>query len=146
MTFDDFLSKLEGVTRKGDRAKARCPVPSHGDHGDQRPSFSVWLTPKGKIGHKCFRGCSETAIDTALGITWKDRMPPRSAVSRAMEGQTIAAEYDYRDETGTLLYQNVRYDPKDFKQRAPDGAGGWKWKMAGPRRVIYKLPELIAAP
>ena len=145
MTLDDFLSKLEGVKRKGDRDKALCPVPSHGDNGDKRPSFSVWLTPKGKIGHKCFRGCSETAIDTALGITWKDRMPPREGKD-SFEAR-IVEPYDYRDEGGVLLYQNVRLrDPKDFRQRQPDGAGGWKWKMAGVRRVVYRLPELIAAP
>lgn len=37
----------------------------------------------------------------------------------------IVATYDYTDEAGTLLYQSVRYDPKDFKQRRPDGKGGW---------------------
>lgn len=143
MTLDDFLSKLEGVKRKpnADRATALCP-----GHQDKRHSLSVWLTPKGKIGHKCFRGCSETAIDTALGITWKDRMPPRDGTSGP--SAVIVETYDYKDEAGVLLYQNVRYLPKDFKQRAPDGAvaGGWKWKMAGVRRVVYKLPELMATP
>jgi hypothetical protein len=29
----------------------------------------------------------------------------------------IVAEYDYRDETGDLLFQVVRFEPKDFRQR-----------------------------
>jgi DNA primase len=55
------------------------------------------------------------------------------------------ATYDYRDEGGELLYQTVRYDPKDFKQRRPDGRGGWIWKK-GSRQVLYRLPEVLEAP
>ena len=58
----------------------------------------------------------------------------------------IAATYDYRDETGALLYQAVRLDPKNFRQRRPDGNGGWVWKLGNVRRLPYRLPDLIAAP
>jgi putative DNA primase/helicase len=56
------------------------------------------------------------------------------------------ATYDYHLEDGTLAYQVVRYEPKDFRQRRPDGAGGWVWNMAGIRRVPYRLPQLRGAP
>jgi hypothetical protein len=59
-------------------------------------------------------------------------------------GQPVAY-YDYVDETGTLLSQVVRYDPKDFRQRKPDGAGGWTYKLGKVRHVPYRLPELIEA-
>src|SRR5262245_56050796 len=36
----------------------------------------------------------------------------------------IVATYDYTDEMGKLLFQAVRYQPKDFAQRQPDGNGG----------------------
>jgi hypothetical protein len=53
-------------------------------------------------------------------------------------------EYDYTDESGARLYQTVRFEPKDFRQRRSDGNGGWIWK--GPERPVpYKLPELIAS-
>jgi hypothetical protein len=55
------------------------------------------------------------------------------------------AEYDYRAEHGELLYQNIRYQPKDFRVRRPDGNGGWIWNLDGVRRVLYRLPEVIAA-
>jgi 5S rRNA maturation endonuclease (ribonuclease M5) len=58
----------------------------------------------------------------------------------------IVAEYDYRDEKGHLLYQSVRYDPKDFRQRQPDGSGGWIWNLEGVQRVLYRLLDLDAAP
>lgn len=57
---------------------------------------------------------------------------------------TIEATYDYRDESGALLYQVVRKAGKRFMQRRPDGAGGWIWKLEGTRRVLYRLGELIA--
>jgi putative DNA primase/helicase len=37
----------------------------------------------------------------------------------------------------------VRYDPKDFKQRRPDGNGRWVWSLKGVRLVLYRLPELL---
>jgi RecA-family ATPase/5S rRNA maturation endonuclease (ribonuclease M5) len=57
----------------------------------------------------------------------------------------IVARYDYRDETGELLFQVRRSDPKTFRQCRPDGKGGWIWNLDGVTRVLYRLPELIKA-
>jgi len=57
----------------------------------------------------------------------------------------IVAAYDYTDAGGELLYQVVRYEPKDFRQRRPDGNGGWTWKL-DDRRVLYRWPELLKYP
>ncbi len=57
----------------------------------------------------------------------------------------IVATYDYKDESGQLLYQAIRYDNKDFSQRKPDGKNGWKWNLGGVRRILYRLPELLQA-
>src|SRR5262245_51520976 len=58
---------------------------------------------------------------------------------------TIVAAYDYTDKDGTLLYQNCRLEPKDFRQRRPNGNGGWHWKLE-ERRVLYRWPELLKYP
>ncbi len=60
----------------------------------------------------------------------------------------IEATYDYRDESGELLFQVVRFVGKDFRQRRPDtnGKDGWAWKLGDVRRVPYRLPELLSAP
>ncbi len=58
----------------------------------------------------------------------------------------IVATYDYKDATGELLFQAVRYEPKDFRQRKPDGKGGWTWSVKGSRVVPYRLPDLLAKP
>ena len=60
-------------------------------------------------------------------------------------GRAIIATYDYPDEIGELLYQVCRYSKKDFKQRRPDGKGGWIWNLKDVRKVLYRLPELIEA-
>jgi hypothetical protein len=57
----------------------------------------------------------------------------------------IVAVYDYCDEKGELLFQVVRFEPKDFRQRKPDGHGGWIWKLGDTRRIPYRLPELLRA-
>lgn len=67
---------------------------------------------------------------------------------KAATGKEVAA-YDYCDESGTLLYQSVRFKRNDgskyFLQRRPDGKGGWIWKTKDIRKVLYRLPELLAA-
>jgi hypothetical protein len=57
----------------------------------------------------------------------------------------IVETYPYCDESGVLLFQVVRYEPKDFRQRKPDGRGGWIWNLQDTRRVPYLLPELVKA-
>src|SRR5262249_39910821 len=56
----------------------------------------------------------------------------------------IVATYDYTDERGELLFQVVRFDPKDFRQRRPNGRG-WFWSLDDTRRVLYRLRDLRAA-
>jgi KaiC/GvpD/RAD55 family RecA-like ATPase len=58
----------------------------------------------------------------------------------------IDCTYDYRDEHGKLLFQVVRLIPKDFRQRQPKPGGGWQNNLQGVRRVLYRLPELLAKP
>ena len=65
----------------------------------------------------------------------------------------IVAAYDYTDENGVLLFQVVRLEPKDFRQRRrakaddnpKDIKDGWVWKVQGIRRVPYGLPRVIEA-
>lgn len=54
---------------------------------------------------------------------------------------TSTSTYCYRDETGALLFEVLRCPGKKFFQR--DAAG--KWGLRETRRVLYGLPELLAA-
>lgn len=62
-----------------------------------------------------------------------------------MGGPQVVARYDYRTAGGDVLYQVERLQPKGFRQRRPDGAGGWAYNLDGTLRVPYRLPELQAA-
>jgi len=42
-----------------------------------------------------------------------------------------------------LLYQVVRFNPKGFSQRRPDGDNDWIWNLKDIDPVLYHLPELI---
>ena len=53
--------------------------------------------------------------------------------------------YQYTDESGSLLFEVCRYEPKGFAQRRPDGAGGWLYKLEGVRKVLFYLPAILAS-
>ena len=57
----------------------------------------------------------------------------------------IAETYDYRGADGTLRFQTVRFEPKDFRQRRPNGKGGWEWDLKNVPPVLYRLPEVLKA-
>jgi hypothetical protein len=80
--------------------------------------------------------------DCACGV--RHLVRPRPAKAKPSKGR-IVATYDYHDAAGNLLFQVVRYQPKDFKCRRPDGKGGWIWNMTGVRRVLYRLPLVLEA-
>ena len=73
-------------------------------------------------------------------------LPPFTPKSKSngKDRKAIIATYDYTDEAGDV-FQVVRFEPKTFRQRKPDGNGGWSWKLGDVRRVLFKLPELIEA-
>jgi hypothetical protein len=135
--YEQVAVRLAEVTgypvRKG---MGRCP--SHDDH---KPSLSVRQVDEG-AALKCFAGCANDRIMAALGL------PMSALFDRPAERRNsvvISATYDYCDENGVLLFQTVRYSPKRFLQRRPDGKGGWTWNLEGVRLVLYRLPEVIGA-
>ncbi len=55
------------------------------------------------------------------------------------------AAYDYTDESSETLYQVVRFEPKEFRARRPDGNGGWIYGLNGINRVPYRLHDIHGA-
>jgi len=118
-----------GAKRVGDNKWiGHCPA-----HADEHPSLSITQS-NGKVLLHCFAGCEYRDILAALGM----ERPPR-------QERRIVATYPYRDADGGLLFEVVRYAPKSFSVRRPDGNGGWIWNLGNVRRVLYKLPEVLAA-
>lgn len=119
-------------------AVAQCPA-----HEDRTASLSLGAGDDGRVLLHCHAGCSTEEVVAALGLKMVDLFDGQASSNRHRE---IVATYDYFDAEGDeLLFQVVRFNPKDFRQRRPDGNGGWAWKLGDTRRMPYRLPELIEA-
>ncbi len=53
--------------------------------------------------------------------------------------------YNYLDADNKLLYQVIRYQPKQFRTRRANQSGGWTWGLADLEPTLYCLPEVIQA-
>jgi AAA domain len=84
--------------------------------------------------------------------------PPRANGGNGhTPAEVCTAKYDYRDESGALLFQVGRHEQqfainggkrkKTFRQKRPDHdrPGQWIYNVDGVRTVPYRLPELIEA-
>jgi putative DNA primase/helicase len=135
-TLQRILGRLDGVTGAQPQWSARCPA-----HEDRRASLSVTAGEDGTILLYCHAGCAFEDITTRLNVKPADLFPTSANGHKRPRSPEMVATYDYHDEGGNLLFQVVRYSDKSFKQRRPDGKGGWIWKK-GERLVVYRLPEL----
>lgn len=136
-------SALDALTAKGCKPTpsghgyiAYCPV-HEADHNGHKPSLSIAPGDKQPVVMTCHAGCDFRDIEKALGL---EKPAPVNGK------RPIVATYHYRDLQGNVVSEKVRYEPKDFRQRWPDGNGGYVWKKptAAPV-VLYRLPELRAA-
>jgi putative DNA primase/helicase len=136
----ETLKALPGFKSAGkNQWEARCP-----GHEDRKASLSISVGADDRILLHCFAGCDLARILEAAGIAERDLFngnghEPRDGKPR------IVQTYDYQTLEGELSYQVVRYEPKDFRQRRPDGNGGWTWKTSDLKRLPYHLPELTGA-
>lgn len=154
-SIDQTLNNILALTRAkpnkgGNGWKGHCPA-----HKDRTPSLSIDRGNNGGIILNCHRNCDKDSICSALNITQADLFPSKPT-TQTKPRYNLEKAYDYKDETGALLFQSVRqrlHNPvqfpdeprRKFKQRAPDGKGDWVWSLQNVRRVLYRLPELIAA-
>jgi len=119
-----------------------CPA-----HGDEHPSLSLTEGENGKILVYCHAGCDQAEVIQALvdRDLWPSRtVNPGAYSSRPPQGELLEA-YSYLDETGTLLFQACRFEPKTFRLRRPDGQGGWEYNLKGVQLVPYNLPDVLQA-
>jgi hypothetical protein len=133
---DGILDKLAGVKQQGSGFIARCPA-----HEDRRQSLSVSTGDDGRVLLKCHAGCEVDSMLDAIGLVPADLFERREPRERGR----VVAEYEYRDETGVLLYVVERHSPKKFLQKKPARGGGWEYRLNGVRRVPYRLADVRAA-
>jgi hypothetical protein len=155
LSFEELCARFEAAPH-GNKADARCPGPGH-KNGDRRKSLSLWHDPERERHNvKCHTGCTQEDVLEAVGLTWRDLVPDRTEHRHSQSRPQAEARYDYHDGAGKLLFQVVRFRPKDFRQRRPAGQNDskvttdpdgtrWVWETTGVRRVLYRLPKVLEA-
>lgn len=142
---DAFLARLQRVRASGDNWVASCPCRSD----DDNPSLSISQGKDGRVLVNCHRGsgCDTAQICEAMNISIADLFP-KAPVKPEKEKLTLVATYNYVDEQGTLLFQKQRYvdqsGKKTFRQRRPDGNGGWVFSLGDTPKVLYNLPAVLS--
>lgn len=144
--YEKYLPDVKKIG--GQEYKAICPF-----HNDSKPSLNF----NNQTGQYYCHGCNKkgnsihfyakiNSLDTKrdfgkilkgiandFGISWEEQKA------------RIDKTYDYTDAEGNLLYQVVRMEPKDFRQRQPGNNGKWIWNLKGIEPVLYNLPQVIKA-
>lgn len=139
-----FETRLPTLRKSGCGYMAKCCF-----HNDKTASMSVNIAKKVWRCHACnidggivdfekkFSSCdSATAwarIGDVVGLKQLSFSQPQEAI------------YSYTDAFGKLLFQVVRNPGKRFVQRQPDGKGGWLYKTADLKMVLYNMPKVVTA-
>jgi putative DNA primase/helicase len=140
MSLSEVARAFDGAKQQGAGWLARCPA-----HDDSTASLSISTGEGGRILLHCHAGCTFDSITRAAALKPEELSPANSNGKHSGTAKREVAAYDYHSESGELLYQSVRYEPKSFLQRTRNVSGGWNWKLNGVRRVLYRLPEIVAA-
>jgi hypothetical protein len=131
---DKVLSRFQNPKKSGAGWQVTCPV-----HTDKKQSLHIEQKDDTILLH-CHAGCETRDILMSVGLDFPDlyeNSRPRK--------KRIVKTYDYHDAKGIVIYQSVRFEPKEFMQRRPDGKGDWIWNLKGVKPVPYRLPELLKA-
>jgi len=155
----DHLAGL-GIRLRGqgnERTATRCPMSQHrSDHWcvSVNVDRQIWHCNDHDVGGSIIDWMmlegsrSESDVIRDLAAELERNPAPQSTNNHQPSTPTqrrIVATYDYTDPQGNLIFQAVRYVPKEFRQRRPDREGGWIWNMEGITRVPYHLPEVLTA-
>jgi len=128
-----ILPQLRIVKGPDSRGEYVAWCPFH-DDGNGKPPHqpNLCVSERGFICHACGEKGSLTKLAKKLGIEMENL------------NNQIEATYDYLDEDGNPLFQQVRKPGKRFMARRPDGKGDWIWNLKEVKRVLYNLPELTS--
>jgi len=164
--YSEFITRFPSTKPYKRGVMVKCPA-----HVDGSASLAITESPEGNILLKCFAGCSGESVVASMGLKLTDLFAePRTAVGRALpsplasivkQPSSFADEtpavieppkvkpeidvvYPYHDQNGVEVYQALRLKPKSFRQRHGK-KGAWIWSMDGVERVLYRLPQVIAA-
>ncbi|OQW45380.1 MAG: hypothetical protein A4S16_13580 [Proteobacteria bacterium SG_bin6] len=120
------------------------PTPGHSKRDRGTIATLAPNAPDGLLVHS-FNGGDPLAIKDQLRE--KGVLPDRG--NGGGEGWRVTGTYEFADERGAVLYRTRRHEhprePKRYSAERANGNGGWANGLGDTRRVLYRLPELLAA-
>jgi putative DNA primase/helicase len=118
--------------REGAEIRFTCPA-----HADKHPSARWHPAKQVWVCDACKSGGGARDLAGRLGLYEESPSVPPAAV------------YPYVNEQGQLLFEVLRSQRpgalKTFRQRKPDGGGGWVYKLGDTPRVLFRLPQVLRA-
>lgn len=138
------------------------------DGGATKDGFFIRENGTGYDRNGTFYTCKKVAEMAGIApdsyepfAQWKAGNAPQRPQNRAQTNGTApkpktdkgapteTATYTYPDENGETLFRVQRKKfadgSKTFPTSRPDGRGGWIFNLEGARRVLYRLPDVLAA-
>ena len=128
-TITQLVAALDGKP-SGSGWSCRCPA-----HEDQHASLSL-TESNGKVLLHCHAGCSQEQVIEALRTI---NLWPAGDHRNGGRRREVA-RYTYENKDGQVIYEIVRFEPKDFRLFNPNTR---EWNAKGITRVPYHLPELL---
>jgi len=148
-----IISRLADVRQRSPTQwSACCPA-----HDDTTKSLEVGVGSNGNAVLHCFAGCSTADVLRSLSLGMSSLFPSRSEPARGSRSKSgksgksstsgkISKIYPYLDQSGELLFEVCRYEPKEFRQRRPDASGmGRIHNMHGVTKLLYHADLLAKA-
>jgi len=117
----------------GEEWTTNCPC-----HPDDTGSLTV-REKNDTLVVKCHAGCDQNLVFAEVSKL-------ADVASTSNHKRQVEAIYRYRDSAGSILFEKVRYIPKDFRVRRTDGNGSYIWNTKDvDTSVPYRLPEVLDA-
>lgn len=151
--YADVLQRIAEYRPAGKFVQFRCLFPGRHKHGDRNWSSVAWVGERGELVAKCY-GCGakwdeivaevglpRTAWFADKGKKFDSQTGRTTTHTKRVTMEKPKAIYTYRDETGAILYQKLRFEPKRFMQRRPtpasarkkceipEGVESWTWGL-----------------
>lgn len=118
-----------------------------------------YCTREDKAGAAPFKEGADAYAHKATGSCPCGVEHEPAPIKQAAGAKKIEAVFSYQNRDSSLAFQVVRYSPKRFSQRRPDGKGGFIWNLDNFRGKdgngkpvgdvqglpLYALPELLKA-
>jgi len=137
-----YLSEPNAKLSKGDDLR-------FGTNGSMSVSLTkgTWFDHENGVGGgiiELVKKFEPASVNNNIGDVLEKKFGIPKQVQRTLTtAKRLVRQYDYFNKDGKLLYQVQRFEPKLFRQRRPDGSGGWLYNLNGVQPVLYNLPELL---